>query len=40
LFLGFNVSDLEAHDLIASPVLIVLKAANECKDKTAAISQL
>ena len=31
---------LKAHDLITSPAFIVLKAANEFKDKTTAINQL
>jgi transposase InsO family protein len=31
---------LKAHDLIASPAFIVIKAANEFKDKTTAINQL
>ena len=31
---------LKSHDLITSPALIVLKAANELKDKTTAINQL
>src|SRR6516165_1987103 len=31
---------LQAHDLIASPVFIVMKAANEFKDKTTAPNQL
>ncbi len=31
---------LNAHDLITSPAFIVLKAANEFKDKTTAINQL
>ena len=31
---------LKSHDLITSPALIVLKAANELKDKTMAINQL
>ena len=31
---------LKAHDLITSPAYIVLKAANEFKDKTTAINQL
>lgn len=31
---------LKAHDLITSPVLIVIEAANEFKDKTTAINQL
>jgi putative transposase len=31
---------LKAHDLITSPAFIVLKAANEFKDKTAGINQL
>jgi putative transposase len=31
---------LKAHDLIASPVYIVMKAANEFKDKTTAPNQL
>jgi putative transposase len=31
---------LKAHDLITSPVYVVIKAANEFKDKTTAINQL
>jgi putative transposase len=31
---------LKAHDLITSPAFIVMKAANEFKDKTTAINQL
>ena len=31
---------LKAHDLITSPAFIVIKAANEFKDKTTAINQL
>ena len=31
---------LKSHDLITSPAFIVLKAANEFKDKTTAINQL
>ncbi len=31
---------LKAHDLITSPAFIVIKAANEFKDKTSAINQL
>ena len=31
---------LKAHDLITSPDFIVIKAANEYKDKTTAINQL
>ena len=31
---------LKAHDLITSPAFIVIKAANELKDKTTAINQL
>ena len=31
---------LKAHDLIASPAFIVIKAANEFRDKTTAINQL
>lgn len=31
---------LNAHDLITSPAYVVIKAANEFKDKTTAISQL
>ena len=31
---------LKAHDLISSPAFIVLKTANEFKDKTTAINQL
>ena len=31
---------LKAHDLITSPAFIVLKAANEFKDKSTAINQL
>jgi RNA-directed DNA polymerase len=31
---------LKAHDLIASPAYVVIKAANEFKDKTTAINQL
>jgi putative transposase len=31
---------LKAHDLITSSSFIVLKAANECKDKTTGINQL
>ena len=31
---------LKAHDLITSPAVIVIKAANECKDKTNGINQL
>jgi putative transposase len=31
---------LKSHDLIANPVFIVIKAANEFKDKTTAINQL
>ena len=33
-------SILKAHDLITSPAFIVIKAANEFKDKTTAINQL
>ena len=31
---------LKAHDLITSPAYVVIKAANEFKDKTTAINQL
>ena len=31
---------LKAHDLITSPAFIVMKAADEFKDKTTAINQL
>jgi RNA-directed DNA polymerase len=31
---------LKAHDLIASPAYVVIKAANKFKDKTTAINQL
>jgi hypothetical protein len=31
---------LKAHDLVTSPAYVVIKAANEFKDKTTAISQL
>jgi|TARA_B110000908_G_scaffold172687_1_gene241991 putative transposase len=31
---------LKAHDLITSPVFIVIKAANEFKDKTMAINRM
>ena len=31
---------LKAHDLITSPAFIVIKAANEFKDKTTAINQM
>ena len=31
---------LKAHDLITSPAFIVIKAANEFKDKTTGINQL
>ena len=31
---------LKAHDLITSPAFIVIKAADEFKDKTTAINQL
>ncbi|BAR56000.1 putative transposase [Bradyrhizobium diazoefficiens] len=31
---------LKAHDLITSPAYVVIKAANEFKDKTTAVSQL
>jgi hypothetical protein len=31
---------LKAHDLITSPAFIVIKAANEFKDKTMAINQM
>ena len=31
---------LKAHDLIASPAFIVMKAADEFKDKTSAPNQL
>ena len=43
---GYFVSEasvyrvLKAHDLITSPAFIVIKAANEFKDKTTAINQL
>lgn len=43
---GYFVSEssvyrlLKAHDLISSPAFIVMKAANEFKDKTTAINQL
>jgi putative transposase len=32
--------DLKAHDLITSPAYLVIKAANEFKDKTTAINQM
>jgi hypothetical protein len=31
---------LKAHDLVTSPAYVVIKAANEFKDKTTAINQL
>lgn len=31
---------LKAHDLITSPAYVVIKAANEFKDRTTAINQL
>jgi len=31
---------LKSHDLITSPAFVVIKAANELKDKTSAINQL
>ncbi|MEY9186451.1 hypothetical protein [Bradyrhizobium ottawaense] len=31
---------LKAHDLITSPAYVVIKAANEFKDKTTAVNQL
>ena len=43
---GYFVSEssvyrlLKAHDLITSPAFIVMKAANEFKDKTTTINQL
>jgi hypothetical protein len=43
---GYFVSEssvyrlLKAHDLISSPAFIVMKAANEFKDKTTAINQM
>jgi len=37
---SFGVSAAEAHDLITSPAYVVIKAANEFKDKTTAINQL
>lgn len=43
---GYFVSEssvyrlLKAHDLITSPAFIVMKAANEFKDKTTAINQM
>jgi hypothetical protein len=43
---GYFVSEssvyrlLKAHDLITSPAFIVIKAANEFKDKTTAINQM
>ena len=37
---GLGLSALKAHDLIASPAYIVIKAAEEFKDKTTAPNQL
>ena len=43
---GYVISDrsvyrlLKAHDLITSPAFIVMKAANEFKDKTTTLNQL
>jgi len=31
---------LKAHDLITSPAFVVIKAANEFKDKTTGVNQL
>ncbi len=35
-----NSDEVKAHDLITSPAFVVIKAANEFKDKTTAMNQL